>query len=224
MILRYAFLFVLSMTSAAAAEVRVVDGDTLKLPDGQNHRIFGIDAPEHGQKCKSTDGSVWPCGKAATQAMVDLVSGKEVVCSTRFFDDFGRPVSTCFVGDMDIGAEMVRQGHAWAFVKYETPYVPDELIAKGQALGIWRAPTQTPWDYRAERWKVAEQAVPDNVDPNCRIKGNISNNGHIYHAPWSPYYTRTKITTAKGERWFCSEEEAIKAGWRAPYWGQMPPK
>lgn len=27
----------------------------------------------------------------------------------------------------------------------------------------------------------------------------------------------TRIDTSKSERWFCSEAEAIAAGWRAPY-------
>ena len=36
----------------------------------------------------------------------------------------------------------------------------------------------------------------------------------IYHVPGGAYYDRTKISAAKGERWFCSEEEALAAGWR----------
>ncbi len=36
----------------------------------------------------------------------------------------------------------------------------------------------------------------------------------IYHIPGGAYYDRTKISTAKGERWFCSEEGAQAAGWR----------
>jgi len=50
----------------------------------------------------------------------------------------------------------------------------------------------------------------------CRIKGNISGNGRIYHVPGSLSYDRTKIDESKGERWFCSEEEARTAGWRPP--------
>ena len=50
----------------------------------------------------------------------------------------------------------------------------------------------------------------------CRIKGNISDNGRIYHVPGSHWYDRTKISPGKGERWFCSEAEARAAGWRAP--------
>jgi len=51
---------------------------------------------------------------------------------------------------------------------------------------------------------------------SCDIKGNISvNTGErIYHVPGQEYYRKTIISTGKGERWFCSEEEARRAGWR----------
>ena len=49
----------------------------------------------------------------------------------------------------------------------------------------------------------------------CQIKGNISNSGEkIYHVPGGRYYEQTVITPGKGERWFCTEEEAQAAGWR----------
>lgn len=50
----------------------------------------------------------------------------------------------------------------------------------------------------------------------CLIKGNVSKNGRIYHTPGSRWYDETVIDTSKGERWFCSEREAIDAGWRVP--------
>jgi micrococcal nuclease len=50
----------------------------------------------------------------------------------------------------------------------------------------------------------------------CAIKGNISRNGRVYHLPSSASYTRTTIDESKGERWFCSEQEALAAGWRPP--------
>ncbi len=49
----------------------------------------------------------------------------------------------------------------------------------------------------------------------CTIKGNISAEGEgIYHVPGGKYYNPTRINTAKGERWFCTEAEARAAGWR----------
>ena len=52
--------------------------------------------------------------------------------------------------------------------------------------------------------------------PACRIKGNISGSGRIYHVPGSRSYESTVIDESKGERWFCTEDEARAAGWRAP--------
>jgi hypothetical protein len=50
----------------------------------------------------------------------------------------------------------------------------------------------------------------------CNIKGNISvNTGErIYHVPGQKFYSETIISSGKGERWFCSEDEARAAGWR----------
>ena len=49
----------------------------------------------------------------------------------------------------------------------------------------------------------------------CVIKGNISSSGdRIYHVPGQRYYDKTLINWLKGERWFCTEQEAVAAGWR----------
>jgi len=32
--------------------------------------------------------------------------------------------------------------------------------------------------------------------------------------PWQNTYEKTSINEAKGERWFCDEGEAERAGWR----------
>ena len=58
---------------------------------------------------------------------------------------------------------------------------------------------------------------PQDEAQDCLIKGNISKSGKIYHTPDSKFYKRVKIDTSKGERWFCTVEDAIDAGWRAPY-------
>ncbi len=53
---------------------------------------------------------------------------------------------------------------------------------------------------------------------NCRIKGNISEDGtKIFHNPNCPYFHKTIIEESNGERWFCTEEEAGVAGWRRSY-------
>ena len=59
----------------------------------------------------------------------------------------------------------------------------------------------------------AEPAPPATTD--CVIKGNIASDGErIYHVPGQRHYDDTVISPEKGERWFCTEEEARDAGWR----------
>ena len=141
-----------------------------------------------------------------------LVGGREVVCTARDRDGYGRIVASCTVDGEDIAAQIVRAGLAWAYVEYSDAYVELEAEVRTTGLGVWQAETQPPWAYRADRWARAVAEAPDG----CPIKGNIAAGGdRIYHTPWSPYYRRTKIAEAKGERWFCDEAEAQAAGWRA---------
>lgn len=200
---------------ALAGQALVVDGDTLEIA-GIKHRLHGIDTPEAGQKCSKAGGGTWRCGDAATESLIALTRGKDVRCDDRGQDDFNRTISVCKVDGLDINATMVRLGYAWAFRKFSTDYVAEEDAARAERVGVWQAHTQTAEEFRAEKWAVAKQVSPTG----CPIKGNISKNGRIYHAPWSPWYNRTKINLNKGERWFCSEAEALQAGWRAPYWGK----
>ena len=63
---------------------------------------------------------------------------------------------------------------------------------------------------------VRVQVMPPAPTPTaCVIKGNISSSGErIYHVPGQRYYDKTLINGLQGERWFCTEQEAIAAGWR----------
>ena len=64
----------------------------------------------------------------------------------------------------------------------------------------------------------AEAQAPSREPPNpaCAVKGNSSKkiNERIYHVPGYYNYNDTIIEPSRGERWFCSEREAIEAGWR----------
>ena len=106
----FATLILIFAPLIAAAEVRVIDGDTIEI-DGTHYRINGIDAPEHGQKCGG-----WSCGKDATDALIALVKNQDIVCQTIANDGYGREIATCYAGDIDIGRAMVEAGHAWAFL------------------------------------------------------------------------------------------------------------
>ena len=200
---------VLTIYPVLSGRARVVDGDTLDV-DGVRVRLEGIDAPEKAQRCARRGGGTWRCGRAATRALRRLVAGRTVRCADLGRGRYGRMLGLCHVGALEVNGEMVRRGLAWAFVKYSRRYKALEEAIRSSGRGIWQAPTQTAWDFRAGRWRSAEPAAPGG----CAIKGNISRNGKIYHMPWSPWYNRVRIDPFKGERWFCSENDAKAAGWR----------
>lgn len=207
-----AFLCI-GLSGPAAAELVLIDGDTLEI-DGTRYRINAIDAPEYGQKCPRVGGGTWNCGEASLDALQRLVSGQAVTCAERDRDDYQRVIATCYAGDTDVGEALVQEGLAWAYVRFSDEYVAQEAAARAGQIGVWQSETLPAWEFRRQKWSLAEQEAPDG----CPIKGNISQNGKIYHTPWSPWYSRTKINVSKGERWFCDEAEALDAGWRAPRW------
>lgn len=135
------------LTSAAEGPVitgraRVVDGDGLRL-QGHEVRLHGIDAFELRQAC---DGR--PCGSAARSALSDLISRGTVTCRPTDTDWYGRTIATCRVGGLDLGAEMVRAGHALAYRRYSTAYVDEENQARRDGAGAWAGRFENPQDWR----------------------------------------------------------------------------
>ena len=72
-------------------------------------------------------------------------------------------------------------------------------------------------------WKLSTALEPEQTSTvlssgtnNCTIKGNISytTEEKIYHVVGCENYDDTVINEAKGERYFCTEREALRAGWR----------
>jgi len=209
----------LGRAGEATIQVRVVDGDTLVLGE-QRHRLFGIDSPEHNQRCNRDDGTSWDCGRLATEQLHTLIADQAVHCQEvpNTQDRYGRQISRCYAGNIELNNAMVSSGYAWAFRRYSSDYVAAEERARLQGLGVWQAPTDTPWHVRAiARTQIKENQADgnDSPTPGCDIKGNISRAGHLYHLPSSRAYAKTRINQSRGERWFCTIEEAQEAGWRA---------
>ena len=217
-----ALLTLLSLPACAetlSGQARVLDGDTLAVA-GQRVRLNGIDAPETRQAC-TRDGRRWPCGKAATQAMRRLIGGSKVTCDISGRDKYRRAIGACFAAGRDLQQQLVRQGLALAYRKYSSRYVPDEEAARAERVGLWSGEFTAPWRWRAERRRTptrsfnrSRPAPAPNSRSSCRIKGNISDHGHIYHVPGGKHYDLTRINEARGERWFCTEADARAAGWR----------
>lgn len=124
-----------------------VDGDTIDLA-GQRVRLYGIDAPEIAQTCH-IGATAYPCGKESLSHLVQLIAGQTVTCTERARDRWRRLVAVCKLPDgTDIGRQMVRNGHALAFVRYSLDYQPDERYAQAARAGLWRGSFVPPWEWR----------------------------------------------------------------------------
>lgn len=135
----------LASSSSAASYIvgiaHVIDGDTLEI-GGTTIRLNGLDALEHGRKCGS-----WRCGAAATDAMAALAEGVALRCEAGPIDGYGRVIATCWSGETDIGAQMVRDGSAWAFVRYSDAYIAEETGSRAARRGFWAYPSVPAWEY-----------------------------------------------------------------------------
>ena len=203
---------------SGAAEA--LDGDTLSLT-GLPVRLFGIDAVEAGQSCENDAGS-WGCGADARETLAELVRGRQVECLTREKDADGILVATCHVGDIDLAQAIAQAGFAVALPG--SGYEDAEKLAAQYDFGIWASRFDPPAEWRAAHPAAREEA-PSSAEAEtraapaprtyrnrfgCAIKGNRSRRGEwIYHLPGRPYYDETRP-----EELFCTEEDAIRAGYR----------
>lgn len=189
--------------------VRVIDGDSFEVA-GTKIRLHGIDAPESDQLCQTAQQADWSCGGWITRVVTDRYSGQIARCEAVELDRYGRTVARCTALGEDVGAWLVAEGFAFAYVQYSTEYVEIERRAAVADRGLHAVQMMSPAEHRK-----AKRAQPVQVNGDCNIKGNISaKSERIYHVPGQEFYSRTRINTAKGERWFCSEAAARAAGWR----------
>ena len=196
--------------------VSVIDGDTIKVQYGdeiKSVRLIGINAPEiSGEKqCYGTE---------ATEYLRSKIEGKEVVLTTDGtqdnLDKYSRLLRYVFLGDKDLGVDLISNGYAKEYTyneyySFRDLYISAQDSAKNSKLGLWGD--------KCTASKDAGQKNDNNTasnSANCNIKGNISyyDGTKIYHVPGQKYYESTQIDESAGERWFCSEAEAQAAGWR----------
>jgi micrococcal nuclease len=150
------FVLLLSALPAFAGELRgrvvgIADGDTLTLlVDGHDQyriRLAEIDAPEKRQ----------PFGQRSRQILSDYVFGKTIRVVTSGRDRYGREIGRVFAQrkttELDVNAEMVKQGAAWVFDRYATDDSLYDLQdrAKKNRVGLWALPATdqvAPWTWR----------------------------------------------------------------------------
>jgi endonuclease YncB( thermonuclease family) len=112
----------------------VTDGDTLWVqPDRggatQKLRILGIDAPEICQVG----------GEASRSALIQLALRQRVSVTVTRKDVYGRGLARIYLGNQDLGAQMVKSGQAWSYrwQKSPGPYAREQALAQQLQLGVF---------------------------------------------------------------------------------------
>jgi len=152
--------------------IDVIDGDTIKLANGQNLRYIGIDTPE--TKIKEGQRFVpkpQPFSLEAAQLNKDLVEGKTVrvefdVTKT---DKYNRLLGYCFIGDTFVNAEILRQGLAVTYtyppnIKYTDILLTAQKEAKDNKRGLWG-------DYAV----ISSDQAFQYIDQVRTVKGRVIN-------------------------------------------------
>ncbi len=207
--------------------VRVVDGDTIEvLIDGRKKtvRYIGIDTPETVHPSKPVE-----CfGVEASNKNKELVVGKKVrlakdVSET---DKYGRLLRYVYVDDTFVNLTLVQEGYANALsyppdVAFNEEFRKAEQEAREDRRGLWGSACASATPKNPSEISQITSPTPfvlatqDTSKGQCTIKGNINSEGEkIYHTIGCGSYSKTRISEGVGERWFCTESEALDAGWR----------
>lgn len=163
---------VLAAALAGAARAEDVTGPgtarsgVVVTVEGQDIRLYGIDVPPPGQKCRTRWQREYDCAAKSKEAMEFLVNGKQVACKTKGFDPEKRPVGKCRVAGRDIAAVMVTYGWALAYRTLSPEYVGDESYAQSHRRGLWAGSVQAPWQWRANQQPARKPRAPARPPAN----------------------------------------------------------
>ncbi len=123
--------------SFEARVLRVKDGDSLiveRLPMRRRTeiRLAGIDAPELAQ----------PWGIRSRDALRRMLSGKMVRADVHDRDRYNRLVAFLWLDRKMVNAQLVREGHAWAFDRYlpNAEIRAAQIDARKHRRGLWALP------------------------------------------------------------------------------------
>jgi len=145
---------------------KVSDGDTIQVLTPEQTklkvRLYGIDAPETpkiDQHSKKISKAGQHHALESKMALEGKIKGRQVKLEIIELDKYRRAVSMVWLDDRNINLEMVREGHAEAFIEYLKPhyrkqFLEAERAAKEAKLGVWSRPDyERPRDFR-KRLKI----------------------------------------------------------------------
>ncbi len=131
---------------------RVTDSDKLVV-DGVYIRLWAVDGPELGQPCFFANGAQYDCQSIALRELQIITAQGPVTCTIEQDSSRvrrGRIYGTCKTADgKDVAEQLVKAGHALAFVDQSDRYLAAEKVAEDAKVGLFRGSFQAPWDFAA---------------------------------------------------------------------------
>lgn len=126
----------------------VLDGDSVRLADGREVRLIGINAPEFGRDGRPDQ----PLAAAARERLAALVAGRTVRLDydRERFDRHGRLLAYVHTADgTDVQQLLLHEGLAWFVavppnVSRLAPYREAERRARDAGRGVWAVPQYAP--------------------------------------------------------------------------------
>ncbi len=113
---------------AGAADVTVLDGDTL-IYDGRQVEIWGIIAPSRSETCTTMQNEKWACGEQAFAELSAAASDPTFACG-----DKEPGFVICRAGGLDVGLLLVKEG----LVRARQDYKDVEARAREAGVGLWK--------------------------------------------------------------------------------------
>ncbi|MCU1263841.1 MAG: hypothetical protein JWM21_159 [Acidobacteria bacterium] len=199
-IFRILFLLALPLSLSTQGSASPLHGKVVDVFDGERITIIsvvhplkvklaGIAAPAQGQVYADV----------AAQHLSQLISGKYVTARCSGLEPDGYLRCRVVLDDMDVGAQMIRDGVAW-YNKGEATdlndteretYVDSERAARSEARGLWRDKSPvTPWEFRREQQisqKLAASPITEwtKSDRSSLSSTDLLRSGTIARSPLS---------------------------------------
>ncbi|WP_459200132.1 thermonuclease family protein [Pseudomonas tremae] len=131
---------------------RVIDGDTLRLTDGRNVRMIGLNTPETGKKGRSAEPFA-DAAKARLQALVDESDGRvSLRAGQQSKDHYGRTLANVYGRDgSNLEAQLLSEGLGYLVAVAPNVALVDcqqgvEQQARQARRGLWRNSPVQPSD------------------------------------------------------------------------------
>lgn len=149
-----------------------VDDPHIMTVEGRSVRILGVLPPSSSQPCYDNEVKAL-CRDISKAGLENLVSNQAVRCNVLFIDQADYAVSNCYIGELNMGAEMVERGWAIADKDFTNMYLYEELLARFQSSGLWNQYAMNPRDYQEAEvilLKRAAKSLNDSVIIHKLIK------------------------------------------------------